>query len=82
MTFETYTSHTLLFAVITMPVSTYTNPVVNSNHPDPAVLALPDNQGYVAVSTSDLVRPNSDDPVFPILYSIDLVHWTLVSNIQ
>ena len=59
--------------------SRYINPVVNSNHPDPGVLALPDNQGFVAVSTSDHVEPRSNDPVFPILYSPDLVNWELVS---
>ena len=57
----------------------YTNPVVNSNHPDPGVLDLPENQGFVLVSTSDQVRPNSSDPVFPILHSLDMVHWELVS---
>ena len=57
----------------------YRNPVVNSNHPDPGVLALPENQGFVLVSTSDLVRPHSSDPVFQILHSFDLVHWELVS---
>ena len=60
--------------------STYTNPVVNSNHPDPGVLALPNQKGYVAVSTSDMNLPLSGDPVFPILYSTDLVNWNLVSN--
>ena len=59
--------------------SKYTNPVVNSNHPDPGVLALPNNQGFVAVSTSDHVEPRSKDPVFPILYSPNLVNWELVS---
>ena len=57
----------------------YTNPVVNSNHPDPGVLALPEKQGFVLVSTSDQVRPLSSEPVFPILHSYDLVHWELVS---
>ena len=57
----------------------YRNPVVNSNHPDPGVVALPENQGFVLVSTSDLVRPQSSDPVFPILHSFDLGHWELVS---
>ena len=57
----------------------YTNPVVNSNHPDPGVMALPNEQGFILVSTSDLARPNSTDPVFPILFSFVLVNWELVS---
>lgn len=43
------------------------------------VLILPDNQGFALVSTSDLVRPLFSDPVFPILHSVDLVHWESVS---
>jgi len=55
----------------------YTNPVVNSNHPDPGVLVLPENQGFIFVSTSDLVRPHSSEPVFPISHSLDMVYWEL-----
>ena len=48
----------------------YTNPLVDSNHPDPGVLKLLDNSGYVAVSTGVY-----SDGIFPILYSEDMVHW-------
>ena len=48
----------------------YTNPLVDSNHPDPGVLKLLDNSGYVAVSTGVY-----SDGIFPILYSKDMVHW-------
>ena len=33
--------------------SVYTNPIIESNSPDPGVLALPDGSGYVLVSTSN-----------------------------
>ena len=51
----------------------YTNPLVNSNHADPGVLKLPDNSGYVAVSTGIY-----SDGIFPILYSEDMVNWIYV----
>ena len=51
----------------------YTNPLVDSNHADPGVLKLPDNSGYVAVSTGIY-----SDGIFPILYSEDMVHWIYV----
>ena len=44
--------------------------MVDSNHADPGVLKLPDNSGYVAVSTGIY-----SDGIFPILYSEDMVHW-------
>ena len=56
----------------------YTNPVVEDNHPDPGVLKLPDDQGFVAVTTSNYDREGID-PIFPILYSEDLVSWEQVS---
>ena len=31
----------------------YTNPIIESNSPDPGVLALPDGSGYVLVTTSN-----------------------------
>ena len=68
-----------IIRILVYIASKYTNPVVNSNHPDPGVLALPNNQGFVAVSTSDHAQPLSKDPVFPILYSANLVDWQLVS---
>ncbi len=37
----------------------YTNPVVDSNHPDPGVLRLSDGTGFAAVSTSDKVYSRS-----------------------
>ena len=64
-----YWNHTffLLFPFID---KYYTNPLVDSNHADPGVLKLPDNSGYVAVSTGIY-----SDGIFPILYSEDMVHW-------
>ena len=38
--------------------STYTNPVIDSNTPDPGVLALKDGSGYVVVSTSNYAKLN------------------------
>ena len=56
----------------------YLNPVVNSNHPDPGILALPDNAGYVVVSTSHF--NSKSGPAFPILFSTNLVDWEHVSK--
>ena len=55
----------------------YTNPVVEGNHPDPGVLKLPNDQGFVAVTTSNYDREGIDT-IFPILYSRDLVSWEQV----
>ena len=55
----------------------YVNPVVNSDHPDPGILALPDNSGYVVVTTSHF--NSRSGPAFPILFSTDLVNWQHVS---
>ena len=51
--------------------------MVEDNHPDPGVLKLPDDQGFVAVTTSNYDREGID-PIFPILYSKDLVSWEQV----
>ena len=58
----------------------YTNPVKDSNHPDPGALVLEDDnlEGFVVVSTSNYAS-NGDGPAFPILYSTDLVQWEEVS---
>ena len=53
----------------------YVNPVVDSNHPDPGALALPDGSGYVVVSTSDLRKDNKSVGAFPIMFSKNLVEW-------
>merc|ERR1739838_1090492 len=50
--------------------ASYTNPVVNADHPDPGVLSLPDNAGYVVVSTG-VFNGNA----YPIMFSTDLVNW-------
>ena len=57
----------------------YTNPVVNSNYPDPGALALEDGAGFVLVSTSNYAFDN-DAPAFPILHSNDFVHWEQVQS--
>ena len=54
----------------------YVNPVVDSNHPDPGVLQLPDGSGFVAVTTSNYA--SKPDPAFPILFSEDLINWEQV----
>ena len=60
----------LLFTVCSISAeSTFTNPVVNSDHPDPGVLRLADGS-FVAVTTS-----NDASNSFPILTSPDLVNW-------
>ena len=69
---------TLLFKNAVATTSTYINPVVASNHPDPGVLTLPDGSGFIVVSTSD--QSSFGQPTFPILYSQDLVNWTPVRD--
>ena len=54
----------------------YTNPVIDSNNPDPAVLSLPDG-GYLAVATSNHATDSATQDAFPIYFSLDLVHWEL-----
>lgn len=58
-------------------VSCYTNPVVATNHPDPGVLKLPDGTGFIMVATSNHAK--KCEPVFPILFSKDMVNWENVS---
>jgi beta-xylosidase len=58
--------------------SSYQNPVKYGNYPDPGVLALADGSGFVAVSTSNYEKNSQTGPAFPILWSVDLVHWTMV----
>ena len=54
--------------------TTYTNPIIKRNHPDPGVLSVPGKSGYVLVSTSNLKTPDNG-PAFPIMFSYDLVNW-------
>ena len=54
--------------------TTYTNPIIRRNHPDPGVLTVPGKSGYVLVSTSNLNSPDNG-PAFPIMFSYDLVNW-------
>ena len=64
----TYSSHT--------KSSSYTNPIINSNHPDPGVLALPDGSGYVVVTTSNYATKGigiNGFKVFKLLYNIQII---------
>ena len=56
-------------------LTTYQNPVVNTNFADPGVLALPDGSGFVVVSTG---TPGGN--AFKIMTSADLVHWKEVNH--
>jgi beta-xylosidase len=69
-----------LFALAIGQGPTYTNPVVDSNHPDPGVFALEDGSGFVVVSTSNY-NFNNDGPVYPIMFSTDLVNWKTMSYV-
>ena len=53
---------------------TYTNAVVNSNHPDPGVVKGKDGS-FVVVSTSNFAVKD-EDGAFPILTSTNLYTWT------
>ena len=59
--------------------TTFTNPVLNDNRPDPAILEL--EQGFVVVTTSDHAQAGRD-PALPMVFSKDLVHWEEVSSIR
>ena len=63
---------------------TYTNPVRQSNHPDPGALPIPKEHGggFIVVSTSNYETNSKSGPVFPILWSKDLVNWTKVMIIE
>ena len=58
----------------------YTNPVVSFNSPDPGILVLPNNKGYIVVTTSDLAE-NATTGAFRILHSKDLVNWATVRTL-
>ena len=58
----------------------YTNPVIDSNNPDPSAIALPDG-GYLAVATSNHASVSSGEDAFPIYYSDDLVDWELKGHV-
>ena len=50
---------------------TYTNPVIDSDNPDPAALALPTG-GFIVVTTHGTW---ASDDAFSIYFSTDLVNW-------
>ena len=58
----------------------YTNPVIDSNNPDPSAIALPDG-GYLAVATSNHASVSSGEDAFPIYYSDNLVDWELKGHV-
>ena len=54
----------------------YSNPVLDSDHPDPGVIRLHDGSGYLAVLSSG----NSPD-TFPLMFSLDLVSWSPMGEV-
>ena len=58
----------------------YTNPVIDSNNPDPAALALPGG-GYLAVATSNYATNSAAEDAFPIYHSANLVDWELRGHV-
>ena len=58
----------------------YINPVIDSNNPDPSVIALTEG-GYLAVATSDHVTNPATEDAFPIYYSDNLVDWELTGHV-
>ena len=64
-----------------MEDGTYTNPVIAWNSPDPGVLRLPGEQGYVAVTTSNFALKRRGDPAFPLYHSWDLVVWRAMGHV-
>ena len=58
---------------LSSPGDCYTNPVIDSDNPDPSAIALPTG-GYIVVATHGTW---SSDDAFSIHYSPDLVSWEL-----
>jgi len=67
--------YSLLVGDWIVKAATYINPVIDSNNPDPGVLAMPDGGGYLAVATSNDTVSKTHDNAFPIYHSTDLVNW-------
>jgi xylan 1,4-beta-xylosidase len=59
---------------IAQPRSTYTNPVVAGDFPDPSVIRV--GSDYWAAATSSEWAPE-----FPILHSRDLINWEIVGSV-
>ena len=66
----------LLLALLlpTARATTYTNPVLATNTPDPGVLAL-SSGGWAIVATSDHATSPTTQPALPLYYSPDLISW-------
>ena len=54
----------------------YSNPVLDTDHPDPGIIPLHDGSGYLGVLSSG----NSPD-TFPLMFSRDLVSWTPMGQV-
>ena len=54
--------------------------MIDSNNPDPAVLALPGG-GYLAVATSNYATNSAAEDAFPIYHSANLVDWELRGHV-
>ena len=50
-------------------LSEYTNPLLSSNCPDPAVTRLMDGSGYALVASSDRASRSDNSSVFPMFFS-------------
>ena len=66
----------LLCLVIRSKEVTFTNPVLNTDHPDPGVVLLHDGTAYLAVLSS-----GESPDTFPLMESRDLVTWTDMGNV-
>jgi xylan 1,4-beta-xylosidase len=63
-----------LWPSLTAAQPTYSNPVLPGDHPDPSVIRVDD--GYWATATTSQWAP-----IFPLLYSRDLVNWEHVAAV-
>ena len=50
-------------------VNFYTNPVINSNLPDPSVTKLADGSGWILVATSEFANKSTTVKAFPTYFS-------------
>jgi len=55
--------------------SFYQNPIIDKSHPDPGVVRLKDESGWILVATSNHVKRHQNTTAFPIYFSEDLVNW-------
>ena len=60
----------------------YVNPVLPGSYSEPGVLVLPDNSGFVLVSSGPKNTDDKEGGTFPLLFSTDLTNWDTVNRLE